>query len=337
MRILFASSEVGLGHITRDIHLAQHMPWANVSWITSGLALRYLEEKNVDIHPVSYMRQDLNRYFEKLFENGVFKARYSALKSLAKAGRLNANTLLENVDLLDYDLLIADEFWDLVVCENIHCKSVFITDFIKFKSVSSLIQKLILPFVNRSLSKGLEKFDIRLYVGLDPNVKMNGFEHYGQLFTHGSIGVEGVGGGAVISIGGTSVGSLLVDKAAEALKSLQIEYSVLGPPPYYKSDPLLYIASSDLVITLGGYSTLIEVARFKKRAIITPLGMDFEQYDNARLFEGRSGYRVVPLHQLDEKMLSGYVKEVLDETPDPPRFMDGSEFIAARIKELVKG
>lgn len=91
----------------------------------------------------------------------------------------------------------------------------------------------------------------------------------------------------------------------------------MGPPPFYKSDPLTDIASSDLLITLGGYSTLIEVARFKKRAIITPLGRDFEQHGNAKLFEGRSGYRVKPLHQVDEKMLCRYVKEVLDEEPNP--------------------
>jgi hypothetical protein len=61
------------------------------------------------------------------------------------------------------------------------------------------------------------------------------------------------------------------------------------------------------------------------------------QYDGAGVSEGRSGYRVAPLRQIRGKMLCAYVEEVLGETPDPIIFIDGSEVIAARIKELVRG
>lgn len=137
---------------------------------------------------------------------------------------MNANTLTENVNLLDDDLLIADEFWDLVVCKDILCRSVFITDFIRFKPMSSLTQHLVLPFINRGLRRALRKFDLKVYVGLSPNVKMDSFEYYGQIFTHNSSVVEGNGEGVLISIGGTSAGFLLVEKAAKALKTLQIDY-----------------------------------------------------------------------------------------------------------------
>jgi len=61
------------------------------------------------------------------------------------------------------------------------------------------------------------------------------------------------------------------------------------------------------------------------------------QYDNVRVFEGQSGHRVAQLRQTRGKMLCAYVEEVLGETPDPIIFIDGSEVIAARIKELVRG
>ena len=312
------------------------MPWASVTWVTGGLALRYLEEKNAPIHKVSYIRQDLGRYIEALFKGGVLKPSYSTLRGLVKVGRLNANTLKENLNLDEYDGVVADEFWDLVLYKSIPCRSVFITDFIKFKPISSLVQHLFLPFVNRSLSKALRKFDLRLYIGLDSSVKHDGFEYYGQIFTHNSDPSEDEGGGAVISVGGTSAGAVLIEKATEVLKWLKLDYDILGPPPCYKSDPLTYIASSKLVITLGGYSTLIEVARFRKRAIITPLGRDFEQRDNAKMFDGRSGYRVIPLDKVNERILRKYVQETLEETPDPPKFIDASEMIAARIREYIK-
>lgn len=82
MKVLFTSSEVGLGHITRDFHLTQHMPWAEITWVTSGLALRYLEERGADIHQASYVRQDLSRYVEALFEGGVLKPGYRTLRGL---------------------------------------------------------------------------------------------------------------------------------------------------------------------------------------------------------------------------------------------------------------
>ena len=61
------------------------------------------------------------------------------------------------------------------------------------------------------------------------------------------------------------------------------------------------------------------------------------QYDNVRVFEGRSGHRVAQLRQTRGKMLCGYVEDVLGEIPDPIKFIDGSEVIAAKIKELVRG
>jgi len=36
-------------------------------------------------------------------------------------------------------------------------------------------------------------------------------------------------------------------------------------------------------------------------------------------------------------MLCGYVEDVLSEIPDPIKFIEGSEVIAAKIKELVRG
>jgi hypothetical protein len=312
------------------------MPWASITWVTGGLALRYLEEKNAPIHKVSYVRQDLGRCFEALFQGGVLKPSYSALRGLVIAGRLNADILKDNLNLDEYDGVVADEFWDMVVYKGIPSRSVFITDFIQFKPISSLVQHLFLPFVNRSLSKALRKFHLRLYVGLDSSVKHDGFEYYGQIFTHNSDPSQDEDGGAVISVGGTSAGTLLIEKASEVFKRLNIDYDILGPPPYYRSDPLTYIASSRLVITLGGYSTLIEVARFRKRAIITPLGRDFEQRDNARVFDGRSGYRVIPLDKVNEDTLRKYVEETLKETPNPPEFIDASGMIAARIRECIK-
>lgn len=141
---------------------------------------------------------------------------------------------------------------------------------------------------------------------------------------------------AIVSIGGTLAGAVLLDKVAPALRALGIDYKILGPPPNFVPNPLDYIASSDLVVTLGGYSTLIEVARYRKRAVVTPLGGDFEQRDNAEVFKGRDGYRVIPLNEVNEELLQRYVKEVLEETPDPPRFTDGAREIASRIRELAE-
>ena len=58
-KILYASSSVGLGHVTRDLHLSKYIDWGEVTWLSAGQALMYLESRKLDVLPVSHRLMDL--------------------------------------------------------------------------------------------------------------------------------------------------------------------------------------------------------------------------------------------------------------------------------------
>ncbi len=335
MRLLFLSSSVGLGHIVRDVYLSRFIGWANVTWITSGISLKYLEARKVKIHPVSYDLEGLDRAVEDLFYDGRLKIGIDGVKGLYHIVKRNAYRLAAAVDFDDYDGLVADEFWEILLMDNPSVKSIFITDFLRFKpNKSSVLQLLIIPYLNRSIYGRLRRFSARIYCGLKA-LHNQEFEFYGQIFTHDYEPRGHVKDSVLINLGGTSVGKPLLRRILPALRDLGLKFKVIGSPKYFDPNPLNQIFSSNLIICMAGYSSLIEISRFRKRAIIIPLAGDFEHIDNAEVFRGKSGYRIIPSDKLERRSLIDSIENVLKENPEPPIFKDGSEMISERIKSIL--
>ncbi|MEM0162490.1 MAG: glycosyltransferase [Thermoproteota archaeon] len=336
MKILFASSSVGLGHIVRDVRLSNYMHWANITWITSGIALKYLEAKKVKIHEASYSLDGLDKIVEEMFKGGVLKISPNKLLKLYNMVKKNSIRLNELVNLDDFDGVVADEFWELLFLERPMTKNVFITDFLKFKpQTNSITQILLLPYVNKALHQKLKDFGAKIYVGLRP-ISTREFDFYGQIFTHEAnedcterkTDEEDF---ILINLGGTSAGYNLLSKATPILNKLKLNVKVIGSSKHFTSNPLPYICRSKLIISMAGYSSLIELSRFKKKGIIVPLAGDFEQEDNARVFYDRPGYRILSFGKI-EKLLERYILEIFNENPNPPIFNDGSEKISERLR-----
>jgi hypothetical protein len=335
-RILFASSGVGLGHITRDIYLARHMDWAEITWLTSGLAVKYLKHQNLPIEDASYELHGLDGYIAAMFKDGTYTAGYRELKGIYTAINRNALYIRDNLDLEKYDLIVMDEFWELLLLD-VKYKGVFITDFINFKPKKySILQRIVTYYINKKLRKRLCDLELLIYVGFNPN-EAGGFEYYGQLYTHDTyIGEASDSDYILINIGGTSIVNEQMKAIERELIKLGFEVVFIGGEGHFYAYPLTYIANAKAIITLGGYSSLIELARFRKRGIIIPLGEHFEQEDNARLFMGRSGYRVLPINKIDIYSVERYLEEIIVEDPDPPRFKDAAKIISSRIQGLMR-
>jgi len=336
MRLLFATSGVGLGHVVRDVNLARHMPWAEIEWISSGIAVKYLEERGERIHHLSLHLCSLNPVIERVFSSGRLKLGLGEMLSLYRCVRRNVRLLEHHLCLGEYDGVVADEFWELLLSRKSHEKVAFITDLIRFKPQQrSLSQRLILPYVNSRLEEAYREVGCRIYVGIrrEEDAQRAGFGYYGQIFSHGPVsrGQEANRDLAVINIGGTWAGKTLVAIGREATTSVGLDVQVIGPGPYFNPNPLPLISPARVMIIMAGYSSLLEAARLRKRAVIVPLGGDFEQLENALAFKGRAGYRVIPMDELSSRVLREGISAVLDEEPDPPDFVDGSYRIATRL------
>lgn len=301
--------------------------------MTTGTALRYLQVKGVEIHPASYRLESINNVMGSLFRGGMLRLRIGKLLGLYDLVKRNSRALRTAVEWEKYGGVVADEFWELLLARP-DIPGAFITDFSRFGTQQgSLSQRLVVPYVNMRLRAALEAFDSRIYVGLAPRVGEE-FEFYGQLFTHTDRFEVADEGFVLVNLGGTLAGRKLLEEAMPVLDEMDLAFRVIGPSEHFVADALGLVASAKVVLSLAGYGSLIEISRFGRRAIITPLGGDFEQAMNARIFSGRAGYRVLPLDRVNGRSLRRLLTEVLVEKPDPPSFSNAANRISHRLEAL---
>ncbi len=334
MRVLYFSSSVGLGHVTRDVVLAKELAQmgASVTWVSSGAALAYLKLRGERTAAVSDRLLSLGDAFELALEKGKVSLGPLSLYSIYKTMRHNSAEL-SSFDLQDYDAVIADEFWELLG-RKVE-RSFFITDFTRFKGRFNPLTSRLVERANSSLAQSLKGWRA-YYVGLRPESNPS-FAYFGQIFTENArkalkLGISS-GGGALVTLGGTRAGLNLAKKLMREFP----QASVLSP--YLTSswhEPSELLRSADLVFTMCGYGTLLEVAVLRKRAILFYPRNDFEQEDNAALFASRRGYRAYPMDSLPKDIVS-VAKKVMSEDPDPPAFTDAAKDVAADIISHVRG
>jgi len=180
MRVLYLSSSVGLGHVTRDVVLAKQLAQkgASITWVSSGAALTYLKLKGENTTPVSERLLSLGDAFELVLKMGRVSLGPASLYSIYRVMRHNSDEL-SSLNLEGYDAVIADEFWELLGRKHKH--PFFITDFTRLRGrfdpfLSRLIEK-----ANSSLTQSLRNWRT-YYVGLRPESDPS-FRYFGQIFT----------------------------------------------------------------------------------------------------------------------------------------------------------
>jgi len=116
----------------------------------------------------------------------------------------------------------------------------------------------------------------------------------------------------VISIGGTSAGLFLIDKAIESILKINQDIEIVvvsGPSVTKKFDNVKnlgfidnlheLISASDLIISLAGKSTIDEAKAYGTPGIFIPIKDHFEQEDNAKM----EGFVFEDINRLDELIL----------------------------------
>jgi len=330
------SSSVGLGHITRDLYLASMMKNIDVTWVTAGTALKYLEAHREEVHPVSYELTSIGELISPLFDKGKLKLSIGDARRIFKAIKANSETIEEYLDIEEYDFIISDEAWEtLFLKEGFNIPSFFITDFIEFKSIGfSLWQRLGYRILNREVHKRLSIYDQKFYVGFKELISYPNFKSYGIIPTHRNAEYKSAEvleeDYILINIGGTDAGTYIKNLLCSLL-SKHFNIMVIGGSQYFEPDPIRKIIGAKLVVTLAGYGSLLELIMYRKKGIIIPLGGHFEQIENAELFVSRPGYRVIHVDKLSHIDLVGMIKKLFEENVDPPVVKDGSRAILEDI------
>jgi predicted glycosyltransferase len=115
-KALYLSSPIGLGHGRRDLAIARELrklhPGLRVDWLAQDPVTRLLEAHGERIHPISARLANESRHIEA--ESGEHDLHaFQAIRRMDEILVANFMRFQEAVEQDDYDLVIADESWDV--------------------------------------------------------------------------------------------------------------------------------------------------------------------------------------------------------------------------------
>ncbi len=332
----FFSSPIGLGHVTRDIAIANNFENITTNFVTGSGAAKIL--KNLD-----FKVQDVYNPPSFIVENGTLK---NPAKWLWNYYRYYRDCKKISKIIIKEDnpnLVISDEdFASLSIAQKMKIPTILITDVLETrftKGLASLIEKK----MNKSMQEIIKKCDIVILPenGNDqdnikrvgPIVRQTSFSRE-ELRKKFSFEKKTI----VISIGGTDTGLFLIEKALESISKINQDIEVvlvLGPAISRKFENVRnlgfvdnlheLIFAADLLISLAGKSTIDEANAYGTPAIFIPIKGHFEQEDNAQ----EEGFVFGDINRLDELIL-----EKLEEKRNQVN-TDGAKNASNIIKKLM--
>lgn len=144
-RALYLSSPIGLGHGRRDIAIARELrklhPDLEIDWLAQDPVTRLLTAVGERIHPLSSRLASESRHIE--LESGEHDLNaFQAIRRMDEVLAANFMVFQDAVQDGDYELVIADEAWDIDYFWHEHpdlkkAKLAWLTDFVGFLPMAS--------------------------------------------------------------------------------------------------------------------------------------------------------------------------------------------------------
>jgi pimeloyl-ACP methyl ester carboxylesterase/predicted glycosyltransferase len=139
-RVLYLSSPIGLGHARRDVAIAaalrERRPRVRIDWLAQHPVTRVLEAAGEHVHPASHLLANETAHIED--EAGEHDLHcFEALRRMDEILLANFMVFHDVVEETPYDLVIADEAWDVdhFLHENPELKRfayAWLTDFVGY-------------------------------------------------------------------------------------------------------------------------------------------------------------------------------------------------------------
>jgi len=312
----FFSSPIGLGHVTRDIAIANNFENISTNFVSGSGAAKIL--KNLD-----FKVQDVYNPPSFIVENGTLKSPakwlWNYYQYYKDCKKISQKIIQED----NPNLVISDEdFASLTVAQKMKIPTILITDVLETRFTKGLVS-FIEKKMNKSMQEIIKKCDIVILpengndqdnirrVGSIVRQTNHSREELRKKFSFEKKTI-------VISIGGTDVGLFLIEKALESISKIKQDIEVIlvsGPAISKKFENVRnlgfvdnlheLIYASDLIISLAGKSTIDEANAYGTPAIFIPIKGHFEQEDNAKgegfVFDDIKRLDVLILEKLEQK------------------------------------
>ena len=289
----FFSSPIGLGHVTRDIAIANNLKNLSANFVTGSGAAKILKKINWKVddayNPPSFIVENGSLKSPSKWLWNYYKY-YKDCKSISQTILARSNS----------NLVVSDEdFASLTVAQDRKIPTVLITDILEThftKGLASFIEKK----MNKSMNEIIKKCDAVILPESgddEKNIKRVGPIVRETQLTRQELRekFEFVKKTIVISIGGTDAGLFLIQKAIDAISKINQDLEIVlvsGPSVNKKFENVRnfgfvdnlheLIFAADLVISLAGKSTIDEAKAYGTPGIFIPIKGHFEQEDNAK-------------------------------------------------------
>ena len=332
----FFSSPIGLGHVTRDIAIANDFENISTNFVTGSGAAQILKKMNFKV-------QDVYSPPSFIIENGTLKNPAKWLWNYYQYYRDCKNISEKIIQKDNPVLVISDEdFASLTVAQSMKIPTVLITDVLEThftKGLTSFIEKK----MNKSMQEIIQKCDIVIFPENGDNT--DNIKRVGPIVRQTNLTREELRrkfsfdkNTIVISIGGTNAGVFLIEKALEVISKMNQDVEIVlvsGPAVDKKFENVRnlgfvdnlheIIFAADLVISLAGKSTIDEANAYGTPAIFIPIKGHFEQEDNAK----EQGFVFEDINRLDELI----VKKL--EEKRTPANTDGAKIASEIIRKFM--
>ena len=336
--ILFFSSPIGLGHVTRDFAIAEYLKDVSKKFVTGNGAAKFLKREDYDVDSF-YIPPKF------IIKNGQLE---NPLKWIWKYYSYYKQCKKISIKVIEKEkpkLIVSDEdFASLSVAQEKALPTVLITDILESKfthGFASIIEKK----MNKSMKKIIDKCNLVIlpeYGNDENNIKRigpivrstkNSREDLRKKFSFDKKTI-------LVSVGGTDAGKFLINKILKSnyIKQNNLEIAIVSGPSIndkysekirnlgFVNNLHELIFASDLVISLAGKSTIDEARSYGTPGIFIPIKNHFEQEDNAR----EEGFSFDDINRLDS-----IIPEKLEEKRNPKNY-DGDKKAAELITNIFK-
>ena len=307
----FFSSPIGLGHVTRDIAIANNFENITTKFVTGSGAAKIL--KNLD-----FKVEDVYIPPQFIVENGILKNSTRWLWNYYQYYKRCKKSAKKIIDVDSPKLVISDEdFASLTVAQNKKIPTVLITDIVQTNFVNG-ITSFIEKKMNKSMQEIMKKCDTVIIPENGPDegnirrvgpiVRQINFsrEELRKKFSFDKNTI-------IVSIGGTDAGLFLIEKTLESILKINQDVNVIvvsGPSLSKKFGDSIrnlgfvnnlheIIFAADVIVSLAGKSTIDEARAYGTPGIFIPIKGHFEQEDNAR----EEGFIFEDINKLDKLIL----------------------------------
>lgn len=307
----FFSSPIGLGHVTRDIAIANNFENISTKFITGSSAAKIL--KNLD-----FKVEDVYIPPSFIIENGKLKNSTRWLWNYYQYYKRCKKISEEIIQKDKPKLIVSDEdFASLTVAQNKKISTVLITDIVQTNFVNG-ITSFIEKKMNKSMQKIMKNCDTVIIPENGPDegnikrvgpiVRQTSFSR-DELRKKFSFDKKTI----VISVGGTDAGLYLIEKTIESISKIKKDIDVIvisGPSLSKKFGETVrnfgfvdnlheIIFAADVIVSLAGKSTIDESKVYGTPGIFIPIKGHFEQEDNAK----EEGFVFEDVYKIDELII----------------------------------